>query len=456
MRTQNINRRQFLKKATTVAAGTIIFPYAVRSSALGKSGAVAASDRIVMGCIGMGSQGPGNMRAFLGFPDVQVAAVCDVRAEQRQKGKKIVDSAYGNKDCAAYCDFQEMLGRSDIDAIMSAPPDHWHAVIGIHAARSGKHMYYEKPMGLSIEQAKAVRKAVNKYNVVFQLGTQQRSEDNFRFGCELVRNKRIGDLKRIIVAAPPSITWPTLKPEPIKEDIDYDMWLGPAPYKPYNYERCRPYVTRPGKQWFHQYSLWYHISDYCLGFVANWGIHHLDIAQWGHGTDNTGPVEIEATGTFPKDGAADTATGWEAYMKYADGVELIYIHSDISKARYPQFADHGRGILFEGSEGWVVVARDGFIDANPKSLLTTPIGPDEIHLIRSTNHQRNFLDAVKNRTQNVCPIETAVRTDTLPQLTDIAMRLGRKLDWDPEREIFKNDPDANRMLKRAMRSPWHL
>jgi predicted dehydrogenase len=355
-----------------------------------------------------------------------------------------------------YGDFREMLAREDIDAIMTAPPDHWHALIGVEAARRGKDMYYEKPMGLSVGQSKAMRQAINRHGVIFQFGTQQRSEANFRFACELVRNGRIGRLHTIVVAVPPSIEWPTLQPEPIKEEIDYDMWLGPAPWAPYNYERCRPYEDRPGQPWYNNYSLWYHISDYCLGFVANWGVHHLDIAQWGHGTDDTGPVEVEGTGVFSKDGAADTATAWEVEMKYADGVKLIYLDNAHSRSRYSQFPTNNQGILFLGDEGWVVVERAGFINAEPKSILDSRIRPDEIHLVNSLGHHRNFLDSVKTRKAPVSPIETAVRSDTLAQLSDIAMRLGRKLRWDPVKEEFVNDDAANRMLDRPMRSPWHL
>jgi predicted dehydrogenase len=450
-----MNRRVFLK-GTAAAAGAVAFPYIVPSSVLGKAGDIAPSNKIVMGCIGMGIQGPGDMQAFLGNADVQVVAVCDVRATGRAKGKNLVNRKYGNEDCAVYGDFRQMLARHDIDAILTAPPDHWHAVIGVEAARHGKDMYYEKPMGIAVRQSQATREAVNRHGVIFQFGTQQRSEANFRFACELVRNGRIGRLHTIVVAVPPSISWPNLQPEPIEEDIDYDMWLGPAPWVPYNYERCRPYVSRPREPWTSNYSLWYHIRDYCLGFVANWGIHHLDIAQWGHGTDDTGPVEVEGTGVISRDGVADTATQWEVEMKYTDGVKLIYIDSEHSRPRYGQLPEHGRGILFFGDEGWVAVARDGFLDSNPKSLLNSRIRPDEINLVNSTGHHRNFLDSVKTRKPPACPIEASVRSDTLAHLADISMRLGRKLRWDPQRELFVDDDDANKMLDRPMRSPWHL
>ncbi|MHC4659266.1 MAG: Gfo/Idh/MocA family protein [Planctomycetota bacterium] len=439
-----INRRQFLGKAAAVAAGAIAFPYIVPSSALGKGGRIAPSSRIVMGCIGMGTQGTGNMRAFLGQEDVQVAAVCDVRESQLQKAKNIVDRHYGDKGCTTYNDFRELIARKDIDAVSIAPPDHWHVLIGLEAARNGKDMYFEKPVGLSVTHSKALRDAVNRYGVVFQFGTQQRSSNNFRFGCELVRNGRIGKLHTILVGVPPGISYPNQPTQPVPDGFDYDMWLGPAPWAPYTYQRCRPFDSNENVNW--GYGIWYHIYDYCLGMPANWGVHHLDIAQWGNGTENSGPVEVEGTGVFPRDGLANCLLTWDVRMKYANGVTM----------RYADNAKIKQGIKFEGTDGWVFVRRGNYIETQPKSLLKSVISPNEIHLVKSKGHHRNFLDAVRTRGKTICPIEGAVRSDTLCHLNDIATRLERKLRWNPQKEQFVNDSEANRMLKRSMRSPWHL
>ncbi len=436
---QKSSRRQFLK-STALAAGAVTLPYVVPSSSLGRAGTVAPSERIVMASIGLGIQGTGLLGAFLGQKDVQVVAVCDVRESQRQKAKGMVDQRYGNQDCATCNDFREVCRRPDIDAVCVATPDHWHVLVSLEAARNGKDMYTEKALGLSVAWDKALREACHKYGTVFQWGTQQRSDKQFRFGCELARNGRLGKLHTIQVGVPYDFPVPCQPMQPVPDDLDYDMWLGPAPWAPYTYQRCRPWTKEES------YSNWYHISDYCLGGIGGyWGVHHVDIGQWGHGTDHTGPVEIEGTAVFPKDGLADCATSWKVTHKYADGVTMVYMDE----------AQYKHGVTFQGSDGWVHITREG-IWAEPQSLLTSVIGPDEIHLIESKGHQRNFLDAVKTRGQTICPIDVAVRTDTICHLTDICTRLGRKLRWDPVKEDFIGDPQASRMLTRPMRSPWHL
>jgi predicted dehydrogenase len=412
----------------------------IPSSALGLAGTVAPSNRIVIGCIGMGIRGTQLLEGLFGQKDARVVAVCDVYETQRQKAKGIVDRHYGDDGCAAYNDFRELCGRSDIDAVSIASPDHWHLLHSLEAARNGKDLYTEKALGLSVAEDKALRAVCRRYGTVFQWGTQQRSDANFRFGCELVRNGRIGKLKTILVGVPHDFAFPNQPTQPVPKDLDYEMWLGPAPWAPYTYQRCRPWNEK--ESW----AIWYHISDYCLGGIGGyWGVHHVDIGQWGHGSDDSGPVEIEGTAVFPKDGLADCATSWKVRHTYADGVTMIYMDEAQSK----------HGVTFQGSEGWVHVTRQG-IWAEPQSLLTSVIGPDEIHLTESKGHQRNFLDAVKTRGPTICPIDVAVRTDTICHLTDICTRLGRKLRWDPQKEDFINDPEASRMLSRPMRSPWRL
>ena len=427
-----ITRRGFLKQAAGAAALGAAFPYIIPASARRADAHVAPSNRVTVGCIGVGPQGNGVMGGYLNRPDAQVVAVCDVKRPCREDTKARVDKRYGDTGCAMYTDFRELLARADIDAVSIASTDHWHVLHALYAVRAGKDTYVEKPLGLSLAEEIALRNAVQQHGRVFQFGTQQRSSRNFRFACELVRNGRIGQLHTIRVGSPasiPSDVYPTM---PVPDWVDYDLWLGPAPWAPYTDNRISN-------------SHWWHISDYALGFVAGWGIHHVDIAQWGNGTDDTGPVEIEGSGVFPAEGMCDCATAWNVSMKYANGVTLDY--TDEGKNTH--------GILFEGSEGQVYVRRS-FMDATPKSLLDSVIGPDEIHLYESDDHQGNFIDCVKSRAKTVCPIEVTVRSDTLCHLSDIAMRLGRKLRWDPRAERFIDDEEANRRLTRAMRAPWRL
>lgn len=448
-RTGRLSRREFLR--STAALG-LALPAYVPSSAFGAN---APSERIALACIGLGIQGTGNMRAFLQQRDVQVVSVCDVSERQRAKAKAVVDGHYGDTACATCNDFRELCARPDIDAVLIATPDHWHVRIGLEAARHGKHMYYEKPIGWSFRAAQVLRDAIHRYGVVFQFGTQQRSGRDFRFACELVRSGRIGRLHTILVGVPGGVTVPNLSSELVPKDIDYDMWLGPAPWAPYSFERCRPYTHRPDKPWTQNYSTWYHISDYCIGFIGNWGIHHVDIAQWGHGTEQTGPVQIKGTGTFAHDGVADCVLNWQVENRFADGVTLVHMDNATSAKHPDQVAGFSQGILFKGTDGWVFVNRSQ-LDAYPKSLLQSEIGPDEIRLPRSSSHHRDFLEAIKTGRATVCPIDVAVRSNTICQLDDIAVRVGRPLKWDPETETIVGDPEATRMLTRPMRSPWHL
>ena len=451
----NINRRQFLKRATAVAAGSVAFPYYVPSSALGKAGSVAPSNRITVGWIGTGPQGNWVIGNFLSQKDARVVAVCDVKTSVRLAAQQRMDKHYQNRGCAAYNDFRELLARDDIDAVLIATPDHWHVLVALTAAEAGKDIYLEKPMGLSVAEDRALRDAVRRRGVIFQFGTQQRSDQQFHRACELVRNGRIGKLRAINVWCPASVRGWAMNLEPVPEGFDYDMWLGPAAYVPYSRDRCFG-NSNVG-------NFWWYISNYALGFIAGWGVHPLDIALWGGGEQLAGPVEVEGTAVFPNDGECDTAVSWDLVCKYTSGVVINYIVVEVVPGdspapakwqnRYGKTVTHGTA--FEGSEGWILVDRTG-IYAHPKSLLDSVIGPDEIGLYKSNNHVRNLLDCIKNRSQTVCGIDTAVRSDILCHVSDICTRLGRPLKWDPENERFINDEVANRMLNRSMRSPWHL
>jgi predicted dehydrogenase len=294
-----------------------------------------------------------------------------------------------------------------------------------------------------------VRKAVESSGVVFQFGTQQRSGGKFRQACELVQNGKIGQLKTILVGVPASWTCPKQPTEEVPKELDYDLWLGPAPLAPYCYQRCRPWTEKEG------YSIWYCISDYCMGMIGNWGVHHLDIAQWGNGTQLSAPVEVEGKGVFPEGLLTDCAVSWQIENRYANGVTMVHMDDATAKKHPQQAGGYGHGVLFLGTEGWVHVDRE-VIDAQPKSLLKVKLGPNDVHLFKSDNHHGNFIDAVKGRTKPAAPIDVAVRTDTLCHLQQIAIKLGRKLRWDAASEAFVNDPEAERMLDRPMRAPWMI
>ncbi len=454
--TEKSTRREFLRTGAALGAATVGWPYFVPARVLGTQGATPPSEKIVMGCIGVGSMGGGHLRSFTGQDDVRMAAVCDLRRKFRERARQIVDAKYGNSDCTMYHDYRELLARPDIDAVLIATPDHWHALVAIEAAKNRKDMYLEKPIDVHVAVARALREVVNRYGTVFQFGTQQRSGRDFRFGCELVRNGRIGKLHTIVVGSLPGAELPNqpTEPAPDPNEFDYDMWLGPAPWAPYSFQRAASRAEgSPG--------YWMHIHDYGLGCLSGaWGIHHVDIAQWGNNSDNTGPLEIEGTGTLPTDGLCDTALTWRVEHVYANGVKMIHLDRAQAVREFPQFQSKtlqysGVGILFLGTDGWVVVSRGG-IDANPKSLLQTAFDSSEPRLPVSNNHRRNFLDCVKTRRQPISPIEAAVRSDTVCHLDDIAIRLGRKLRWDPQAEQFLGDEAANRLLTRPLRSPWRL
>lgn len=416
--------------------GATLAPLLLPASARG------ANSRIVMGVIGTGSMGSGHLRALLEIPEVRVAAVCDVRREHRERARNAVNAAYQDNACEAYNDFRELLARPDIDAVLQAVPDHWHALVGLEAARRGKHMYYEKPMGVSVAESKAMRAAIQRTNVVFQFGTQQRSSTNFRHAAELVRNGRIGQLTSILIGSAGTQYVPNQPTQPVPPGLDYEMWLGPAPWAPYTFERC----TRN----------WTLIYDYSLGCISGaWGVHDVDTAQWANNTDHTGPIWVEGTGEFPADGLYDTAKSFEIEHTYANGVKLVHMDIRTAKQRARQFQFGNMASLYVGTEGWVYVSRSA-IRTHPESLVREKFKASEPRLPYSDDHRRDFLRAVRTGSPPISPIEAAVRADTICQQGDIAMRLGRRLQWDPEGEQFVGDPQANRMLARPMRSPWHL
>jgi predicted dehydrogenase len=447
------SRRELLRNAIHVSAAGFAFPTIVPARALGLSGGVAAGARITIGVIGTGNQGMNDIRSFLRDDRVQIVAVCDVNRESpgywenaiggREPARRLVDDYYAaNKTsgtyrgCDACVDFREVLGRRDIDAVEICTPDHWHAIMVLEACAAGKDIYCQKPLSLTIEEGRAMSFAVARKHVVFQTGSQQRSEARFRRACELVRNGRIGELRKVKVGLPGGrrdLTGSGIRktPEAVPAGFDYERWLGPAPAAPYAPGRC--FVNF---RW---------IYDYSGGQVTDWGGHHPDCAQWGMGTELTGPIEIRAArGTFPPDELWNTATEFSFEAVYDNGLTMLI--SDKEKM----------GVTFEGSQGTIFVNR-GELEAKPKVLLDSKIGPDGIHLYNSDSHFRNFIDCVRSRQPTAAPAEVAHRSITICHLGNIALRLGReRLRWDPRTEQVIGDDEAARMLSRPYRAPWVL
>ncbi len=436
-------RRSFLKTTTGVMAGAIAVPIGIPGTALGLAGRAAPSERVTLGAIGVGPQGNGVLGGFLAQRDVHVIAICDVKTWARERTKRRVENHYKAAGCAAYNDFRDLVDRDDIDVVSSATCDHWHVLTALAAVKSGKDVYLEKPMGLCLTECWALREACHRYGRIFQFGTQQRSSAKFRLACEIARNQKIGKLHTINVWSPGSSPGGSTEQVPVPKGLDYDLWLGPAPYTPHTKNRTNN-------------STWWFVSDYALGFIAGWGIHPVDIAVWGGGDLLNCPVTVEGTGQFPAEGLHDTAVNWRITLKYQSGITLNFAghpRPDEWTRRYEKTTSHGTA--FEGSAGWVHVHR-GIINSNPAALATTKLGPNDTPLYRSPQHQRNLIDCVKSRKQAVSNIDESVRSETICQISEIAIRLGRKVTWDPKVERFVNDGEANRMLSRAMRSPWRL
>jgi len=427
------DRRRFLK--TAAVAGLPIF---VPGSVLGLSGETAPSNRIQMAAIGLGFGWPMFLRE-----DVRYVAVCDVRRERRDQGVAMVESKQGAGSCRAFGDFREVLDQESVDAVYIATPDHWHAVITTAAARAGKHIYCQKPLTRTVAEGRAVVDAVRRYGVVFQHGTQQRRDARMLLGCELVRNGYIGQLRHVKIGSPAGATSSHQPVEPVPPELDWEMWLGPAPWAPFTPLRTKSHP-------------WYHISDYSMGYIAGWGVHHADSAMQGSGLDDyAGPVEIDARGVFPEEGLFDNPYRWQMHYKFSSG--LIWHWTDCEGDGFGSRAgegwpQHRMGITFEGTEGRVFIWR-GQVDAHPKSLLDVSIGSDAKIPLRLTL-PGDFIHCVRHGLRTCAPVEVAHRSTTLCSIGAIGMLTGRKLVWDPMREEFPADDEANRLLTRAPREPW--
>lgn len=415
-----LNRRQFLK-ATAAGAAALSAPYFVPARAFG------ANERIVTGHIGVGGQGRGNLRGFL----ENAAAVCDVDAKHLAQAAKMVEDK--GRKCERFGDYRRLLDRRDIDAVVISTPDHWHALPTIHACEAGKDVYVEKPLSLTVAEGRRMVDAARRNKRIVQTGSQQRSSKEFRTACELVRSGRIGQLQTMLVgiagANHPGEPVPDSEPP---EHLNYEMWLGPAPWRPYNEKRVH-YNFR---------FFW----DYSGGQMTNWGAHHIDIAQWGLGTDETGPTEIEGTGTFHPKGWHEVTETCRVTCKYDNGVTMIVGQKQDG---IPM------GTTFIGTEGQIYVNR-GKLTSTPEEIVKTPLSDSDVRLYKSDNHKQNFLDCVRNRELPICDVEIGHRSATICHLANIAVRTGRKLQWDPVSERITNDSEANAMLSRPYREPWVL
>lgn len=424
---ESINRRTFLQRAA--AAGAVFgFPVIIPASVLG---AGAPSNNTHVAAIGVGGRGTAILGGAAGHPNARVVAVCDIFKDRREGRASQYNQKYGAKVCTPHGDLREMLARGDIDAVTIGTPDHWHVPAALLAVRSGKDVYVEKPLGLSMEEDIALRREVNRYGRIFQYGTQQRSLNHVRFGCELVRNGRLGKIQSVTVTAPSyGFEGGSLEPIPVPDGFDYDLWLGPALWRPYTKDRCTPW----GAYW---------CSDNAHGFIGGWGAHPLTDMVWALGDDpaTAVPVEFEGTGKFGA-GLFDAPFDWDIRGKFAGGADF-------------HFTPGPDRATIVGEKGTVHISRGG-LRTEPASLANEKIGPEEIHLYDSRDHSRNFIDCVRTRRPTVAPVEIAVLSDSITQLSMIAIWTGRKIRWDAQREVILNDPGTSQLLTRAMRSPWHL
>ncbi len=434
--TSRVSRRRFLKETAALTAGSLAAPYLIPRDVLASENRLGANDRIGIAGIGIGRRGAGVYQNAVQSKHGQAVAVADVNSITAGKmAEKFGITAYKN--------YHELLDRKDVDAIVTATPDHWRALVSIHACQAGKDVYAEKPMTLTIREGRLMVQAVRKYNRVFQTGSQQRSQKENRYGCELIRNNRIGKIKMVIGHNYPSPWNCALPPQPVPSELDWDMWCGPNELVPYNKDLATP-RAKPG---------WISFRPYSGGEVTGWGAHGLDQIQCALGMDETGPVEIWTEGpkfdppTYSKPESRERGekmcSSPMVFFRYANGITVKL--------------DNGNpgGAIFVGEEGKIEIFR-GRVTSNPAELSKTPIGDDDLHLYKSDNHTENWLECIKSREKPVADVEIGHRSTTLCHLCNIARWVGRKLQWDPEKEIFPGDDEANSHLDRPRRKGYEL
>jgi predicted dehydrogenase len=455
-----MDRRRFLAHAGKGVAASAVaggFPAIVPSSVFG---AAAPSQRINVGAIGTGRISRGHdLPGIWQFDSARIVAVCDLDRKRVEDARTLVNGHYARQTgkpydgVRTYGNYRDLLASKDVDAVVISTPDHWHTLIAIDAVEAGKDVYLQKPASLTIAEGRALSNAVQRTGRIFQIGSQQRSAAQFRYAAELVRNGRIGQLKTVEVGLPGDPAGDEEPEMPVPQNLDYDMWLGSTPVVYYTEKRVHPQVgyDRPG---------WLRCEQFGAGMITGWGAHHLDSAHWAMGTELTGPVEVSGSAEFPRKGLWDVHGSFRTEAVYANGVRMIV------SGEFPN------GIKFIGSEGWIFVSRGNervtasdpvaklkdasALAASDPKILTSVIGPTEVNLPRSTNHHGNWLEAIRARRQPIAPVEVAHRSCSACLLHHIAMKLPRKLYWDPDKEAFKNDDEANAMRARPQRAPYTI
>lgn len=452
-----VSRRKFLEtsvKATALSTLALGVPSIVPSSVFGKN---APSNRINIGAIGTGRISrvhdlPGVWKSDF----TQVVAVCDVDTKRAAEGKALVNEYYTKRDgkpfdgVKEYHDYRELINNKDIDAVLISTPDHTHAMIAVAAARAKKHMYMQKPASLTISEGRIVSDIVQKSGVKFQIGSQQRSSEQFRYAAELVRNGRIGQLKTVYVGLPGDPSGEEEPEMPVPKNLNYDMWLASTPMVYYTEKRVHPQVgyDRPG---------WLRCEQFGAGMITGWGSHHIDSAHWGMGMEKSGPIEIWGHAEFPKKGLWDVHGIFKTEALYENGVKMV-VSNELPN-----------GVKFEGTEGWIFVTRGNYqatgsdpvnadgtkpLDASDPKIIKSVIKPNEFHFMVSKNHHVNWLESIRDNKQPIAPVEEAHRSCSACLLHHIAMKLDRKIYWDPKKEQFKNDDEANSMLSRPQRPAY--
>jgi predicted dehydrogenase len=474
-------RRSFLSAA---AAGGLAAPLIVPARALGR-GATPPSDRVTVGIIGSGGRAVFETSQYPFFDNVEIVAVCDAQRTRRERAKSTLEKLYsqhrpagGYRGIDMIADFRDLLRRQDIDGVYIAAPDHWHVSMTLAAVKAGKHIHCEKPLGVSVQQDLAAGKALRGYKKAFQYGAERRSTPDARKGIELVLNGRIGQVRKIYAVAPPSATGGSPVPVvPPPDGFDYDMWLGPAPAKPFSADRCLEAAGANGI---------FNIYDYTLGNIGNWAAHPLDQVQWW--ADRSGrkspPVKYEGAGEIPAQGLFDVATRWDVQCTYEDGLVLHLVDSE-SYRKYedaphpempwgrPGVTNVHNGAVFIGTEGWVIVSYEKAV-TSPSSLMQSTIGPNEIHLpdsslaaipegmskghqeVATAAHHQNWMRAIRGGMAPVGDIEGAVRSDLVSNLAELCVRTGKSLRWDPLEETIMGNDEARKMIARPMRAPWRV
>jgi predicted dehydrogenase len=454
------SRRQFLKTAGQgLAASSVVagFPAIVPASVFG---AAAPSNRINVGAIGMGRISRGHdLPGLWKYDSARIMAVCDLDSRRLQEACTLVNGHYAAAagkpydGVAAYGDFRELLANKDVDGVVISTPDHWHAIIAIDAVNAGKDVYLQKPASLTIAEGRALSDAVHRSGRIFQIGSQQRSTPQFRYAAELVRNGRVGRLTTVEVGLPGDPSGQEERQMPVPKNLNYEMWLGSTPVAPYTEKRVHPQIgyDRPG---------WLRCEQFGAGMITGWGAHHIDSAHWGMDTEYTGPVEVWGEAEFPASGLWDVHGSFRTEALYANGVRMIVS------------GDFPNGIKFVGTEGWVFVSRGNeaatagnpaaklkdpkALAASDPKIITSVIGPDEIHLYDSKDHHGNWLECIRSRQQTIAPVEVAHRACSACLVHHIAMKTKRRLSWDPVKERFRNDDGANAMRSRPQRAPYTI